>query len=65
MEILLIVILCGVFALCGYHFFIKKQKASEIVKEQLPVENHEVAEPQVIKKKKKYYNNKSKKPTTK
>jgi hypothetical protein len=38
---------------------------SGIVKEHLPVENHEVAEPQVVKKKKKYYNNKSKKPTTK
>ena len=65
MEILLIIILCGVLALCGYHFFVKKQKSSEIVKEHLPVENHEVAEPQVVKKKKKYYNNKSKKPTTK
>ena len=65
MEILLIIILCGVLALCGYHFFVKKQKTSEIVKEHLPVENHEVAEPQVVKKKKKYYNNKSKKPTTK
>jgi hypothetical protein len=65
MEILLIIILCGVLALCGYHFFVKKQKSSEIVKEHLPVENHEVAEPQVVKKKKKYYNNKNKKPTTK
>ena len=65
MEILLVIILCGVLALCGYHFFIKKQNTSGIVKEHLPVENHEVAEPQVVKKKKKYYNNKSKKPTTK
>lgn len=65
MEILLIIILCGVLALCGYHFFVKKQKTSEIIKEHLPVENHEVAEPQVVKKKKKYYNNKNKKSTTK
>jgi len=62
MEILLIIILCGVFALCWYHFFIKKQKASEIVEEHLPVENPEVLESTRVKKRYKY---KAKKNSTK
>ena len=62
MEILLIIILFGVFALFWYHFFVKKQKASGIVKEHLPVENPEVLESTRVKKRYKY---KAKKNSTK
>ena len=50
MEILLVIVLCCVFALSGYHFFFKKQKTSEAVKEYLPVENPEVEIPTTPKK---------------